>query len=789
MFDGMMGEWKEKARMTGVWDLKKVLARKKALRTVVLAEILFLLCYSAVVVLGFSEQEQLTCPADDMQLMYDSGETEKGNYTDLSYVDVKAVVTPAFRLHDGIYEIQASFAGRGIVKAGLIYDVSRNGKELFDNEEFFVAPERETFSFRVKIHEDSPVRLKIRLTGDAVDGDYIQLLGVQIVPTKLTCVYRIFLAVALLGLVDLLVLGYFRFYTKWDSRQQIAFLTLLFTFLLTSVPAFQKGLIDGKDVVFHLQRIDGIYQGLLSGQFPVRIQPEWLCGHGYAVSVFYGDIFLYFPALLRMVGFTVEEACKCYLLAVNAATAVIAFYSFRKITRNGLAGMAGAILYLGCPYRLDCLFNIKMGRSGAMMFYPLIVAGFYLLFTEDADSGDYKGSWKYLTFGFTGLLMTHMLSGLMAAAYAALACVVFCRRVCRKKALVEIGKAAGSFILLNLWFLVPFFDYMMREKLKINASLGSGVEEGEDYYALLEDFAQEGKDLFHLLADRDSLGYALVFVIVLFVILMPLRKKEEPLVKHAGWMLAWTLFSVWVCMKSFPVVELAKASELICRYFLLTQYQLRFMSVAVVFAACLGALFFAGFVRGRKEGLLVIGALLCVTVWQCDNYFQTAAAQETFLDAADLNFYEGGNNRDFSVGNGEYLPVGADRSRFTEDVVPQEGVTLTEVEREYLTYRVAAVNTSEKDKEITLPVLYYTGYRARDMQTKTELVTHMGDNGCVAVRVPGNYEGSFEMKFYVAWYWRAAELVSLVSLTAYVICRTGLAERWRKRSREKQTVR
>ena len=771
-----------------MWDLKKVWARKKALRAVVLAEILFLLCYSATVVLGFSEQEQLSCSADDMQLMYDSGETEKGNYMDLSYADVKAVVTPAFRLHDGIYEIQANFVCGGVVKAGLIYDDSRNGKELFDNEEFFVLPERKAFSFRVKIHEDSPVRLKIRLTGDAADGDYIQLLGVWVVPSKLTCVYRIFLAVALLGLADLLIFGYFRLYTKWDSGKQMAFLTLLFTFLLTSVPAFQKGLIDGKDVVFHLQRIDGVYQGLLSGQFPVRIQPEWLCGHGYAVSVFYGDIFLYFPALLRMVGFTVEEACKCYLLAVNAATAVISFYSFRKITGDRLSGMAGTILYLGCPYRLDCLFNIKLGRSGAMMFYPLIVAGFYLLFTEDADSGEYKGSWKYLTFGFTGLLMTHMLSGLMAAVYAALACIIFGRQVFRKKTLVEICKAVGAFILLNLWFLVPFFDYMMREKLKINAGLGSGIEEGTDYYALLEDFAQEGKDLFHLLVERDSLGYALLFVIVLFVILMPLRKKEEPLVKHAEWMLVWTLFSVWVCMKSFPVVELAKASQLVCRYFLLTQYQLRFMSVAAVFAACLGALFFAGFVRGRKEGLLIIGALLCVTVWQCDNYFQTAEAQETFLDAADLNFYKGDNNRDFSVGNGEYLPVGVDRSQFTEAVVPQEEVALGKVEREYLTYRVTAVNTSEKDKEITLPVLYYTGYRARDMQTKTELVTHMGDNGCVAVRVPGNYEGSFEMKFYAVWFWRAAEAVSLLSLTAYVVCRMRLAERWRRRRRNKQTV-
>ncbi len=30
------------------------------------------------------------------------------------------------------------------------------------------------------------------------------------------------------------------------------------------------------DLVFHLQRLEGVYQGILSGEFPVRIDPGWL---------------------------------------------------------------------------------------------------------------------------------------------------------------------------------------------------------------------------------------------------------------------------------------------------------------------------------------------------------------------------------------------------------------------------------------------------------------------------------------------------------------------------------
>lgn len=754
-----------------MWVLKKVRTSKGVVLAVLLVEILLILGWSAIVFSRFSGQEPLVFEAEDMQLLYADGGTESGSYMDQSYADVKSVVTPSFRLQNGLYEIQASFAGRGIIKAGLIYDQSRNGKELFDNEEFTVLPERGSFAFRVKIHEDSPVRLKLRLTGDAVEGDYIQMFDVRVMPSKMTCVYQVFLAAALFFAVDLLAFGYCRYYRRWSSRRQSGFCIFAFTILLTSMPVFREGLLTGKDVVFHLQRIEGLYQGLLSGQFPVRIQPGWLYGHGYAVSVFYGDIFLYFPAFLRMIGFTVEEACKCYLLAVNTATAVIAFYSFRRIAGDDFSGMAGSVLYLGSPYRIKCLYSLKMGRSGAMMFYPLVIAGFYLLFTEDVNSKEYKGIWKYLALGFTGLLMTHMLSGLMAAIYAVLACLIFCRRVCRKETLLELTKAAGSFILLNLWFLIPFLDYMLRERLQINTSLGGAVGAGADYYVMMENFTQEGKNLYQLVTDRDSLGYALLFSTAVYIVLMPRQKKEESLVKQGRCILAWTLFSVWVCMKSFPVVELSKISGVICRYFLMTQFQVRFMSVAVVFAACLGALLFAGYMRGGevKKADLLIGALLCLTVWQCDSCFQTMDESGTFLDAADLDFYKGDSGRDFAVGNGEYLPVSLDQSLLTEEIVPQEGVTLGDVERDSLTYRVEALNVSAEEKEITLPVLYYTGYRAYDLQTKAALQVSGGDNGCVAVRVPGGYEGRFEMKYDPAWYWRAAEIISLLSVVAYGI--------------------
>ena len=87
----------------------------------------------------------------------------------------------------------------------------------------------------------------------------------------------------------------------------------------------------GADGSFHLLRIEGLKETLLSGeQFPVRVQENWLYGHGYAVSSFYGDLPLLFPVLLRLIGFSLMDAYKLFVLAVLAGTAIIAYISFYR---------------------------------------------------------------------------------------------------------------------------------------------------------------------------------------------------------------------------------------------------------------------------------------------------------------------------------------------------------------------------------------------------------------------------------------------------------------------------
>lgn len=104
--------------------------------------------------------------------------------------------------------------------------------------------------------------------------------------------------------------------------------------LLAAVTVFAGALLlmdggglQGADWKFHASRIESIAQALRAGQFPVRIYTQAKDGYGYAPSLFYGELFLYFPAVLRLLGMSVQGAYRTYALVVQALTAGIAFFS------------------------------------------------------------------------------------------------------------------------------------------------------------------------------------------------------------------------------------------------------------------------------------------------------------------------------------------------------------------------------------------------------------------------------------------------------------------------------
>lgn len=68
--------------------------------------------------------------------------------------------------------------------------------------------------------------------------------------------------------------------------------------------------------------------------------------------------------------------------------------------------------------------------------------------------------------------------------------------------------------------------------------------------------------------------------------------------------------------------------------------------------------------------------------------------------------------------------------------------------------------------------MLYRGYRAKDMESKRELEIIPGENQEVCVLIPQGYAGSFIVKFIPPWYWRFSEIISLATISIFIIRKT-----------------
>lgn len=728
---------------------------------IILFELVGFILISLSIFLNY-EETKLSFSTEQMMLQDKQRDLQEGFYADTSNNGYTAVVTPVFSLDKGIYYIDFTYEGSGIVRGGIIYDIPHKSQEVVANNESIINTDRTNTLYRLQINDTSDIRFRLRLTGDAVDGDYILLRNVTIMSSKLTWIRTIVVLAFVFVACNLLVIWWHHL-RRCNPENRLVEISLGILCFILGLPLYREALIGGVDLSFHMWRIEGICEGLLSGQFPVRIQPGWLDGHGYATSIFYGDIFLYFPAILYLIGFSLQDAYKIFITVLNIGTVFISFYSFKRLSGNSVAALTGTVLYSGCIDRLFRLYGAsRVGMVSAMAFYPLIVLGMYMLLSNDVKKESNKKSWLYLAIGFTGLLMTHIISCLIVGIFVVLCCIVFIKRFLQRNALCEVGKALLSFVLVNLWFLVPFIHYMGLGKVRVFADKVIS----EDYYLELAGFAKDSRTLsevfMEVVGSRQGIGYALTLVLILFILACAGDAQGNLIKKNAG-VFGFSILSLWFATDLFPAVWIAKISKLILKMFKIIQYQERFLAVTTVLIATLAVLLVATPCLKKEISYLAAIMLIAFSMYQNMEYFSSLEANVVYIDKMDLEEKYAKHEYEYGVGNGEYIPIGTDVSSLTDEICYDgKYVSVGQVERNYLNYQITATNSSESEQNITLPLLFYDGYWCEEMNSHEVMEVVPGDNVCVSVILPAGFQGTVEVKFVSPWFWRLAEVISLL---------------------------
>lgn len=249
------------------------------------------------------------------------------------------------------------------------------------------------------------------------------------------------------------------------------FCVILGVALLATTPMMQTYLYNGDDLCYHLARLEGLKDGILDGQIPVNILPEGMQGNGY-LNAMYPYLFLYIGAFLRICRVSLGLSYKMLIFLANFGSAVSAYIAVKSMCKSRRSVVLAVVLYTLMPYRFTNIFSRgDLGEILALTFWPLVIAGLYHVILGE------RRKWYYLVIGVSGILQSHILSAAFAAVICVITALVYCVRIVRERRYIEVGKAAGMFFLLNMWYLVPFIFYYFEKDLSTDVLRWSGYFE------------------------------------------------------------------------------------------------------------------------------------------------------------------------------------------------------------------------------------------------------------------------------------------------------------------------
>lgn len=503
---------------------------------------------------------------------------------------------------------------------------------------------------------------------------------------------------------------------------------------VTGFPYIKDGLCAYfPDLMYHLLRIEGVKDALLAGEFPARIYTNFYNGYGYGSPLFYPDIFLILPAILRIFSVSPLMTWKIFALVLTAIGTLTTYFSFKYICKDSDCSIAATfMIMLSQFYLADLHLRAGISEYMAFIFIPILIAGIYDFFV-------YQGKRTYLMgIGFAGLLLCH---SIMTFLGVLITIVIFVRMIfVKREDNYLFDKARMIRLIITALCTVLVVSYYIFPMLEQMSVLELGYSEP---WAHIGNYTQPFSSFFKIVGHFSTIAYIGIGIPIFPLLLICLFLKK-PKNKWAsafmfggiGLYLITTDLIPWKLFENTPLNMI--------------QFTYRFWPYAMLFVVLGITMILAENVNGRHtkyRKILLFGIAGCaIMAGLFQNRMTAWATSEETREITEDYLMENCNY----VGAGEWLPLSIDEDVVnliaTEEVTSDSGERILFVRNK----NDYSFQVSEEFENYTLPLIYYKGYSAKvlcDDGSETELPVTQSENALVQVSNDTGSSGKIYVKY------------------------------------------
>lgn len=513
---------------------------------------------------------------------------------------------------------------------------------------------------------------------------------------------------------------------------------IIFLTLITSIPLFiSLGIVSLDDFPFHYTRISYIKDELQMGNIFSKMYHTSLYNFGYGSGLFYPDLFLYIPALLNLIGISLVNSYKIFIILINFFSILSMYYSVNKMTKNNNMASIASIIYALCSYRLvDVYIRCAIGEALIFIFLPLIIYGIYLIIYDD-----YKKIY-ILILGMTGLIYSHLLSSFITVILLLVLVLLNYKRFLKdKKRIIYLFISTLITLLLTSYYILPLIEQLIDRNFYIYSypSIGILSDRAVPFYKSILELPIKNNPWI-------PLGIGVIFVYITYLKFKKYDKENIKRFENKLFIIGLVL--LLMSTNLFPWFIFNKIP-------LSIQFPWRLYAFTTVLLTIVGSIVlvnkYSKKINLLKKYLIII--MLIPLLYITAQYLSRDKIYENYL----------GKNIQ-SNGLYDYLPKEIEPNKLANIINKDYNLDIDKKEDCLIVnYKIE----DNKNNYIEVPYLYYLGYKAE--YKNKELEVFKTNNGLVGIKTNNIKDGKIKVYYEHTNITKISFILSFVGIITLVI--------------------